>query len=59
VNPYDIDGVRKKRVLEGRSGPVVAPRQPDCKSVVADPASEACRKQFCTHNPDDARCQLE
>jgi hypothetical protein len=41
------------------SGSTRPPVDPGCKSIVVDPSSAACRKQYCQFHPDDLRCGAE
>jgi serine/threonine protein kinase len=63
-----VDGkVRKIEVrldrIPGGTGPGSGTTPPppgvDCRNVVVDPKSKACRKQYCSLHPTDVRCETE
>ena len=59
----DAKGRKFEFKLERLPGPgpgsARPPADPGCKSIVVDPSSAACRKQYCQFHPDDLRCDAE
>jgi hypothetical protein len=66
---YTVSSKAKDRKFEFRlvpiqgpgpgSGSAKPPPDPGCRHIVADPTSEACRKQYCQFHKNDDRCNME